>query len=89
MTKVIRDMLPADARVARDVQDLLGACCALGFADFVAEVQAAYEQHKVEALDSPKASGKWSRPATSMTEEEAIAAQQRMFAACSPRRARA
>ncbi|XP_078446208.1 protein Dr1 homolog [Wolffia australiana] len=49
----------------------------LGFGEYIEEVYAAYEQHKLETLDSPKA-GKWS--GVEMTEEEALAEQQRMFA---------
>ncbi|KAF3778360.1 Dr1-like protein [Nymphaea thermarum] len=50
----------------------------LGFGEYIEEVYAAYEHHKLETLDSPKA-GKWSTSAE-MTEEEALAEQQRMFA---------
>ncbi|KAF9591749.1 hypothetical protein IFM89_007079 [Coptis chinensis] len=49
----------------------------LGFGDYIEDVYAAYEQHKLETMDSPKA-GKWS--GEKMTEEEALAEQQRMFA---------
>ncbi|KAK1322462.1 hypothetical protein QJS10_CPA03g00424 [Acorus calamus] len=48
-----------------------------GFWGYIEEVYAAYEQHKVETLDSPRG-GKWS--GAEMTEEEALAEQQRMFA---------
>ncbi|XP_058760997.1 protein Dr1 homolog isoform X2 [Vicia villosa] len=111
MTKIIKEMLPPDVRVARDAQDLLIECCVefinlissesnevcsredkrtiapehvlkalqvLGFADYIEEVYAAYEQHKLETMDSLKG-GKWSNGAE-MTEEEALAEQQRMFA---------
>ncbi|KAF6167322.1 hypothetical protein GIB67_043183 [Kingdonia uniflora] len=111
MTKIIKEMLPPDVRVARDAQDLLVECCVefinlissesndvcnreekrtiapehvlkalevLGFGDYIEEVYAAYEQHKLETLDSPKGV-KWSSRAE-MTEEEALAEQQRMFA---------
>ncbi|EFJ12470.1 hypothetical protein SELMODRAFT_227538 [Selaginella moellendorffii] len=114
MTKIIKEMLPPEVRVARDAQDLLVDCCVefinlissesneicnkeekrtiapehvlkaleiLGFGEYIEEVHAAYEQHRNETLDSPKAGGKWGKEAGSgMTEEEAIAAQQRMFA---------
>ncbi|XP_047938360.1 protein Dr1 homolog [Salvia hispanica] len=111
MTKIIKEMLPPDVRVARDAQDLLIECCVefinlissesndvcnredkrtiapehvlkalevLGFAEYREEVCAAYEQHKVETIDTVR-SGKWSSGAE-MTEEEALAEQQRMFA---------
>ncbi|WRX19368.1 Transcription factor CBF/NF-Y/archaeal histone domain - like 10 [Theobroma cacao] len=50
----------------------------LGFGEYIEEVYAAYEQHKIETMDSLKG-GKWSNGAE-MTEEEAVAEQQRMFA---------
>ncbi|XP_019437094.1 PREDICTED: protein Dr1 homolog isoform X2 [Lupinus angustifolius] len=111
MTKIIKEMLPPDVRVARDTQDLLIECCiefinllssesnevcgkeerrtiapehvlkalgGLGFGDYIEEVYSAYEQHKVETMDSLKGA-KWSNRAE-MTEEEALAEQQRMFA---------
>ncbi|XP_019167225.1 PREDICTED: protein Dr1 homolog isoform X2 [Ipomoea nil] len=111
MTKIIKEMLPPDVRVARDCQDLLIECCVefinlissesnevcnredkrtiapehvlkaldvLGFGDYIEEVYAAYEQHRLETMDSVRA-GKLSNGAE-MTEEEALAAQQRMFA---------
>ncbi|XP_051130275.1 protein Dr1 homolog [Andrographis paniculata] len=111
MTKIIKEMLPPDVRVARDTQDLLIKCCvefinllssesnevcnkeekrtiapehvikaleALGFPEYTDEVCAAYEQHRLETLDTMR-SGKWSNGAE-MTEEEALAEQQRMFA---------
>ncbi|KAF6144634.1 hypothetical protein GIB67_006126 [Kingdonia uniflora] len=49
-----------------------------GFGVYIEEVCAAYEQLKIETLDSPKGV-KWSIPAE-MTKEEALAEQQRMFA---------
>ncbi|KAD4888860.1 hypothetical protein E3N88_20933 [Mikania micrantha] len=111
MTKIIKEMLPPDVRVARDTQDLLIECCVefinlvssesnevcsredkrtiapehvlkalevLGFGDYIEEVYAAYEQHKLETADTVKG-GKCTNGAE-MTEEEALAAQQRMFA---------
>ncbi|XP_051149835.1 protein Dr1 homolog isoform X1 [Andrographis paniculata] len=111
MTKIIKEMLPPDVRVARDTQDLLIKCCVefinlvssesnevcnkeekrtiapehvikalevLGFAEYTDEVCAAYEQHRLETMDTMR-SGKWSNGAE-MTEEEALAEQQRMFA---------
>ncbi|KAE9459036.1 hypothetical protein C3L33_09060, partial [Rhododendron williamsianum] len=118
MTKIIKEMLPPDVRVARDAQDLLIECCVgknlviassaalilflyindiirmalssdlitfqmflcmvLGFGEYIEEVYAAYEQHKLETMDTLK-SGKWTNVAE-MTEEEALAEQQRMFA---------
>lgn len=81
MTKIIKEMLPPDVRVARDAQDLLIECCVefinlvssesndvcnkeekrtiapehvlkalevLGFRQYIEEVYAAYEQHKIE-----------------------------------------
>jgi len=114
MTKIIKEMLPPDVRVAKDAQDLLVECCVefinlissesneicskeekrtiapehvlraleiLGFGEYLAEVQAAYEQHKNETMESPKVGGRWAKEGGGgMTEEEAIAAQQRMFA---------
>ncbi|XP_034890102.1 protein Dr1 homolog isoform X2 [Populus alba] len=112
MTKIIKEMLPPDVRVARDAQDLLIECCVefinlvssesnevcsredkrtiapehvlkalqvLGFGEYIEDVYTAYEQHKLETMhDSLKGGGKWSTGAA-MTEEEAAAAQQRMF----------
>ncbi|XP_038679157.1 protein Dr1 homolog isoform X2 [Tripterygium wilfordii] len=112
MTKIIKEMLPPDVRVARDAQDLLIECCVefinlvssesnevcsredkrtiapehvlkalevLGFGEYIEEVYAAYEQHKLEIMDSLRGGGKWSN-GNEMTEEEAAAEQQRMFA---------
>ncbi|KAI5002621.1 hypothetical protein ZWY2020_027271 [Hordeum vulgare] len=109
MTKIIKEMLPPDVRVARDTQDLLVECCVefinllssesndvcsrddkktiapehviralqdLGFKEYVEEVYAAYEHHKLDTLESPKAS-KFTR--IEMTEEEAVAEQQRIL----------
>nr|DAD35211.1 TPA_asm: hypothetical protein HUJ06_005851 [Nelumbo nucifera] len=59
-------------------EHVLKALEVLGFHDYIEEVYAAYEQHKLETLDSPKG-GKWGSGAE-MTEEEALAEQQRMFA---------
>ncbi|KAK6773621.1 hypothetical protein RDI58_028859 [Solanum bulbocastanum] len=105
MTKIIKEMLPPDVRVARDTQDLLIDCCVglwieresefkscrlvryfmvnvvrrvLGFGEYIEEVYAAYEQHRLETVDTVRA-GKCSNVAE-MTEEEALAEQQRMFA---------
>ncbi|KAJ9567350.1 hypothetical protein OSB04_003316 [Centaurea solstitialis] len=111
MTKIIKEMLPPDVRVARDTQDLLIECCVefinlissesnevcsredkrtiapehvlkalevLGFGDYIEEVYAAYEQHKLETVDTVRG-GKCTNGAE-MTEEEALAEQQRMFA---------
>ncbi|CAL5374382.1 unnamed protein product [Camellia sinensis] len=112
MTKIIKEMLPPDVRVARDAQDLLIECCVefinlissesnevcsreekrtiapehvlkalkvLGFGEYIEEVYAAYEQHKLETMQDTLKSGKWNNGAE-MTEEEALAEQQRMFA---------
>uniref|UniRef100_A0A803MF25 Transcription factor CBF/NF-Y/archaeal histone domain-containing protein n=1 Tax=Chenopodium quinoa TaxID=63459 RepID=A0A803MF25_CHEQI len=120
MTKIIKEMLPPDVRVARDAQDLLIECCVvgvgyhasklhftvylwseapsfavskvLGFGEYIEDVYAAYEQHKVETMvillfqvnfkdctDPGGLSGLWGN-AAEMTEEEAAAEQQRMFA---------
>jgi histone H3/H4 len=112
MTKIIKEMLPADVRVARDAQDLLIECCVefinlissesnevcnkedkrtiapehvlkalqvLGFGEYVEEVYAAYEQHKYETMQDSQRSVKMNSGAE-MTEEEAAAEQQRMFA---------
>eukprot|EP00271_Cylindrocystis_brebissonii_P014143 TRINITY_DN35399_c0_g1_i1.p1 TRINITY_DN35399_c0_g1~~TRINITY_DN35399_c0_g1_i1.p1 ORF type:complete len:149 (-),score=47.58 TRINITY_DN35399_c0_g1_i1:39-485(-) len=117
LAKLVKELLPKDARVARDTHDLLMDCClefitlisseaneicakeekktispehvlqsleVLGFGSYISEVQAVYDQYKAETLESPRAgSGKWSNKAgqeLGMTEDEAIAAQQRMFA---------
>ncbi|AQK52171.1 uncharacterized LOC100191260 [Zea mays] len=58
-------------------EHVIKALSDLGFREYIEEVYAAYEQHKLETLDSPKA-GKFTR--IEMTEEEAVAEQQRMFA---------
>ncbi|XP_072980002.1 protein Dr1 homolog isoform X1 [Typha angustifolia] len=58
-------------------EHVLKALEVLGFGEYIDEVYAAYEQHKIDTLDSPKG-GKIS--ALEMTEEEALAEQQRMFA---------
>ncbi|XP_050151782.1 protein Dr1 homolog [Malus sylvestris] len=112
MTKIIKEMLPPDVRVARDAQDLLIECCVefinlissesnevcsreekrtiapehvlkalqvLGFSKYVEEVYSAYEQHKLETMHDLSKSVKWGNGAE-MTEEEALAEQQRMFA---------
>ncbi|KAL3833791.1 hypothetical protein ACJIZ3_008527 [Penstemon smallii] len=111
MTKIIKEMLPPDVRVARDTQDLIIECCVefinlissesnevcnredkrtiapehvlkaldvLGFRGYIEEVYAAYEQHRLETVDTIR-TGKWTN-AAEMTEEEALAEQQRMFA---------
>jgi len=59
-------------------EHVLSALEVLGFGDYIEEAYAAYEQHRLETLDSPK-SGRWASGAE-MTEEEALAEQQRMFA---------
>ncbi|KAJ1704505.1 hypothetical protein LUZ62_022059 [Rhynchospora pubera] len=58
-------------------EHVLKALEVLGFGEYIEEVYAAYEQHKLDTLDSPKG-GKFS--GVEMTEEEAVAEQQRMFA---------
>lgn len=60
----------APEHVIRALQDL-------GFKEYIEEVYAAYEQHKLDTLDSPKAS---KFTGVEMSEEEAVAEQQRMFA---------
>ncbi|RZC10478.1 Protein Dr1-like [Glycine soja] len=60
-------------------EHVLKALQVLGFGEYVEEVYAAYEQHKLETMDSLRGGGKWSNGAE-MTEEEALAEQQRMFA---------
>eukprot|EP00262_Sarcandra_glabra_P014547 TRINITY_DN4278_c0_g2_i1.p1 TRINITY_DN4278_c0_g2~~TRINITY_DN4278_c0_g2_i1.p1 ORF type:complete len:157 (+),score=37.21 TRINITY_DN4278_c0_g2_i1:154-624(+) len=60
-------------------EHVLKALEVLGFGEYIEDVYAAYEQHKLETMqDSPKG-GKWNGGAE-MTEEEAAAEQQRMFA---------
>ncbi|VFQ82430.1 unnamed protein product [Cuscuta campestris] len=111
MTKIIKEMLPPDVRVARDTQDLLIECCVefinlissesnevcnkedrrtiapehvlkalevLGFGEYIEDVYAAYEQHRLETMDTVR--GGKLNSAAEMTEEEALAEQQRMFA---------
>ncbi|KAF2298847.1 hypothetical protein GH714_028287 [Hevea brasiliensis] len=51
----------------------------LGFGEYIEEVYAAYEQHKIETTQDSLKGGKSSNGAV-MTEEEAVAEQQRMFA---------
>uniref|UniRef100_A0A0D3GZR7 Transcription factor CBF/NF-Y/archaeal histone domain-containing protein n=1 Tax=Oryza barthii TaxID=65489 RepID=A0A0D3GZR7_9ORYZ len=58
----------APEHVLRALQDL-------GFREYIEEVQAAYEHHKHDTLDSPKAS---KFTGVEMTEEQAVAEQQRM-----------
>ncbi|XP_066351863.1 protein Dr1 homolog [Miscanthus floridulus] len=58
-------------------EHVLKALSDLGFREYIEEVYAAYEQHKLDTLDSPKAS---KFTGIEMTEEEAVAEQQRMFA---------
>ncbi|XP_076892131.1 protein Dr1 homolog [Bidens hawaiensis] len=112
MTKIVKEMLPPDVRVARDTQDLLIDCCVefinlvssesnevcsredrktiapehvlkalevLGFGEYIEDVYAAYEQHKLETMDPMRGGGKCGN-VREMTEEEAVAEQQRMFA---------
>ncbi|CAI8596949.1 unnamed protein product [Vicia faba] len=104
MTKIIKEMLPPDVRVARDTQDLLIECCVefissesnevcnreerrtiapehvlkalgvLGFGEYIEEVYAAYEQHKMETVQDSIKGAKWSG-AAEMTEEQALAEQ--------------
>uniref|UniRef100_A0A251TYT0 Putative histone-fold protein n=1 Tax=Helianthus annuus TaxID=4232 RepID=A0A251TYT0_HELAN len=59
-------------------EHVLKALEVLGFGDYIEDVYAAYEQHKVETTDTVKG-GKCTNGAE-MTEEEALAEQQRMFA---------
>ncbi|CAI5943699.1 unnamed protein product [Closterium sp. NIES-65] len=65
-------------------EHVLQALESLGFSSYLAEVQAAYDQHKSETLESPRALGRSSSSkasgAVGMSEEEAIAEQQKMFA---------
>ncbi|XP_008787932.1 protein Dr1 homolog [Phoenix dactylifera] len=57
-------------------EHVLKALEVLGFGEYVEEVYAAYKQHKLDTLDSPKGG----KSSLEMTEEEALAEQQRMFA---------
>ncbi|CAI0400662.1 unnamed protein product [Linum tenue] len=59
-------------------EHVLKALEVLGFGEYIEEVYAAYEQHKLETMDTLKGGGKWN--GTEMSEEEAAAEQQRMFA---------
>lgn len=52
----------------------------LGFGSYIREVKAAYEQHRIENWDCPRAGTRWSKNRLEMTEEEALLEQQRMFA---------
>ncbi|XP_042419916.1 protein Dr1 homolog [Zingiber officinale] len=56
---------------------VLKALEVLGFGEYIEEVYAAYQQHKLETLDSPKGT---KFGGMEMTEEQAAAEQQRMFA---------
>ncbi|KAL2639750.1 hypothetical protein AAZV13_06G187400 [Glycine max] len=89
MTKIIKEMLPPDVRVARDAQDLLIECC-VEFINLVSsesnevcnkeERRTIAPEHVLKALGQDSLKGaKWSNRAE-MTEEEALAEQQRMFA---------
>ncbi|XP_039040291.1 protein Dr1 homolog isoform X2 [Hibiscus syriacus] len=60
-------------------EHILKALEVLGFGEYIEEVYAAYEQHKIETMHDSLKGGKWSN-GTEMTEEEAAAEQQRMFA---------
>nr|GMC60213.1 protein Dr1 homolog isoform X1 [Ipomoea batatas] len=60
-------------------EHVLKALEVLGFGEYIEEVYAAYEQHKFETMQDSVRGGKWSN-VVEMTEEEALAAQQRMFA---------
>ncbi|GBG85969.1 hypothetical protein CBR_g40782 [Chara braunii] len=64
-------------------EHVIKALEALGFGEYVMEVSAAYEQHKAESLESPRIGAKWNDGG--LTEEEAIAKQQGMFAAARAR----
>eukprot|EP00899_Mesostigma_viride_P014713 jgi/Mesvir1/23242/Mv09243-RA.1 len=114
MSKIIREMVPADIRIANDTRDLLIECCVefinlvsseanevcskeekrtiapehvlkalqeLGFHEYVEEVSHAFEAHKAEAQEFPRLHSRgFKHKQAALTEEEAIAAQQRMFA---------
>jgi hypothetical protein len=60
-------------------EHVLKALQVLGFGEYVEEVYAAYEQHKYETMQDSQRSVKMNSGAE-MTEEEAAAEQQRMFA---------
>ncbi|KAM7250129.1 hypothetical protein ACFE04_022012 [Oxalis oulophora] len=57
---------------------LMATWMVLGFGEYIEEVYAAYEQHKIEMIVTLKG-GKWSVRAE-MSEEEVAAEQQRIFA---------
>ncbi|KAB2020368.1 hypothetical protein ES319_D07G064000v1 [Gossypium barbadense] len=89
MTKIIKEMLPSDVRVARDAQDLLIECC-VEFINLISsesnevcnreDKRTIAPEHVLKALEQDSLKGgKWSNGAE-MTEEEAVAEQQRMFA---------
>ncbi|KAG4137262.1 hypothetical protein ERO13_A07G056700v2 [Gossypium hirsutum] len=89
MTKIIKEMLPPDVRVARDAQDLLIECC-VEFINLISsesnevcnreDKRTIAPEHVLKALEQDSLKGgKWSNGAE-MTEEEAVAEQQRMFA---------
>ncbi|XP_022769797.1 protein Dr1 homolog isoform X3 [Durio zibethinus] len=99
MTKIIKEMLPPDVRVARDAQDLLIECC-VEFINLISsesnevcnreDKRTIAPEHVLKALEvlgfgeyieeqDSLRGGKWSNGAE-MTEEEAVAEQQRMFA---------
>ncbi|CAA0832119.1 Protein Dr1 homolog [Striga hermonthica] len=61
-------------------EHVLKALEVLGFAEYIEEVYAAYEQHRLETMDTMRG-GKWSNVAE-MTEEEALAEQQKIRVMC-------
>ncbi|CAN6584976.1 unnamed protein product [Malus baccata var. baccata] len=60
-------------------EHVLKALQVLGFSEYIEEVYSAYEQHKLETMHDLSKSVKWGN-GVEMTEEEALAEQQRMFA---------
>eukprot|EP00245_Coleochaete_scutata_P014610 TRINITY_DN629_c0_g1_i1.p2 TRINITY_DN629_c0_g1~~TRINITY_DN629_c0_g1_i1.p2 ORF type:complete len:147 (-),score=44.78 TRINITY_DN629_c0_g1_i1:292-732(-) len=60
-------------------EHVLKALTTLGFDEYISEVQAAYDDHKQETATTHRGHSR-AKPNGGMTEEEAIAAQQKMFA---------
>ncbi|KAG5408187.1 hypothetical protein BRARA_B00274 [Brassica rapa] len=89
MTKIIKEMLPADVRVARDAQDLLIECC-VEFINLISsesnevcnkeDKRTIAPEHVLKALQQDSQRSVKMNTGAEMTEEEAAAEQQRMFA---------
>ncbi|WZZ37942.1 hypothetical protein YC2023_034201 [Brassica napus] len=82
MTKIIKEMLPADVRVARDAQDLLIECC-VEFINLISsesnEVCNKEDKRTIAPEHQDSQRSVKMNTSAEMTEEEAAAEQQRMF----------